>query len=130
VKVVTKDDDWAWRFDNLPKFDAGKEIRYEIREDLVEDYVSEISGFDVTNTYEPVPPTETTVPPTETTVSPTETTAPPAETTVPPTETTPGSPPKTGEGRSIGPLIGVILLAAAGLIFIVLRARKVRESRD
>ncbi|NMA00865.1 MAG: Cna B-type domain-containing protein, partial [Clostridiaceae bacterium] len=45
--------DWAWTFDNLPKYENGVEIDYTITEDAIDDYSSEVSGYDVTNTHTP-----------------------------------------------------------------------------
>lgn len=50
-KTVTKDDDWSWKFEDLPKKKDGKEIKYSITEDAVENYTSEIEGYNVTNSY-------------------------------------------------------------------------------
>ncbi len=53
--TVTPDADgnWAWTFDNLPKYEGGVEIVYTITEDAIDDYSSEVSGYDVTNTHTP-----------------------------------------------------------------------------
>ncbi len=45
---------WSWTFADLPKYDAGVEIVYSITEDEVAGYSSEVSGYNVTNTYTPV----------------------------------------------------------------------------
>ena len=52
-KKVTADDEWAWTFDNLPKYENGEEITYTVTEDAVTDYTSKVDGFDVTNTHAP-----------------------------------------------------------------------------
>ena len=50
-RTVTASDGWAWRFGGLPKNRAsGGEIVYSIAEDPVEGYITEIHGYDVTNT--------------------------------------------------------------------------------
>ena len=51
--TVTAEDGWTWKFENLPKYTNGREIRYTITEDAVPGYQSEISGMDVTNRYTP-----------------------------------------------------------------------------
>ena len=51
--TVTAEDGWTWKFENLPKYTNGSEIRYTITEDAVPGYQSEISGMDVTNRYTP-----------------------------------------------------------------------------
>ena len=40
---VSEDDDWAWKFENLPKSSKGKDIIYTISEDTVKDYTTEIT---------------------------------------------------------------------------------------
>ncbi|MBQ3090081.1 MAG: Cna B-type domain-containing protein [Oscillospiraceae bacterium] len=51
-KTIAETDGWAWTFEELPVYAAGKEIVYTITEDTVEGYTTSISGFDVTNTHE------------------------------------------------------------------------------
>ena len=53
VKQVTAGDGWAWTFENLPKYSKGALIDYMIREDLVDQYSSEIKGYDLINRHEP-----------------------------------------------------------------------------
>ncbi len=53
-REVTAEDDWSWNFTGLPKYRegaAGEEIVYTISEDAVSGYESEVTGYDVTNTY-------------------------------------------------------------------------------
>lgn len=52
-KEVSESDDWKWSFKDLPKYDGGEEITYTITEDQVEEYSSEINGYNVTNTHSP-----------------------------------------------------------------------------
>ena len=52
-RIVTASDDWKWSFKDLPLAKDGQEIEYSIREDPVEGYESEISGYNVTNTHTP-----------------------------------------------------------------------------
>ena len=52
--TVTEADNWSWSFENLPKYrDHGTEIVYTVTEDVVDEYVTEINGFNVTNTHAP-----------------------------------------------------------------------------
>ena len=51
--TVTAEDGWAWTFENLPRYENGKEITYTITEDAVADYQSTINGMNVTNRYVP-----------------------------------------------------------------------------
>ena len=52
-KKVTKADDWKWKFENLDKYENGKEINYTIAEEKVEGYTTEVKGYDVKNSYTP-----------------------------------------------------------------------------
>ena len=54
---LLSNEDWKHTFENLPKFKEGKEIKYSIKEDKVENYSTSYSGdyntkFTVTNTIE------------------------------------------------------------------------------
>lgn len=62
-RKVTDSDNWKWSFEDLDKYENGKEINYTITEDLVKGYKTEITGntkdgFEVTNTYKPPTPPE------------------------------------------------------------------------
>ena len=52
-KTVTAADGWTWSFTNLDKYAGGKAINYTVTEDAVEGYTATVSGYNVTNTYEP-----------------------------------------------------------------------------
>ncbi|MDD6919621.1 MAG: Cna B-type domain-containing protein [Eubacteriales bacterium] len=45
--------EWIYFWDNLPKLEDGKEIRYTIREEAVEGYKTEIKGYNIVNTHVP-----------------------------------------------------------------------------
>lgn len=47
------DGNWKYCFSGLPKFKAGKEIKYTVTENTVEGYTTEINGFNITNTHKP-----------------------------------------------------------------------------
>ncbi|MFC4770498.1 Cna B-type domain-containing protein [Enterococcus hermanniensis] len=53
AKEVTAQDDWAYSFDNLPKYNTGKIIDYTVSENTVPEYQSAIEGTTITNTYVP-----------------------------------------------------------------------------
>ena len=55
TKIVKEDADgnWTWKFDDLPKYEDGKEIVYSVSEDAVEGYTQSVDGYNVTNTYAP-----------------------------------------------------------------------------
>ena len=50
-KTVTEKDNWSWTFSDLNKYEAGKEIVYTITEEAVDNYTTEIKGYDVTNSH-------------------------------------------------------------------------------
>ena len=52
-KEVSKNDNWKYKFTDLPKYRGGNEIKYTITEDTVEDYSTDINGYDITNSYTP-----------------------------------------------------------------------------
>ncbi|MBQ9057653.1 MAG: Cna B-type domain-containing protein [Atopobiaceae bacterium] len=52
-KTVTSADQWSWSFTGLPRYAGGNEIVYTITEDAVDDYSSEVRGYNVNNTYTP-----------------------------------------------------------------------------
>ena len=50
-RSVSAGNNWEWTFDELPKFKDGKEINYTIIEKSVHGYISELDGYNITNTY-------------------------------------------------------------------------------
>ena len=52
-KTVTATDNWAFRFTELDKFSAGKEIVYTTVQDAVDGYTTAVDGFCMTNSYTP-----------------------------------------------------------------------------
>lgn len=53
TKEITVDDNWSYRFDNLPKYDRGEEINYTLFEDQVADYTTTYNGYNIINSYTP-----------------------------------------------------------------------------
>ena len=51
--TVTAEDEWAWSFNNLNKYENGVEIVYTITEEAVEGYETVIDGYNVTNVHAP-----------------------------------------------------------------------------
>ena len=51
--TVSEADGWKWEFNDLPKNTSGKRITYTITEDVVDDYTTSVTGYNVTNTYAP-----------------------------------------------------------------------------
>ncbi|HDX9591449.1 TPA: Cna B-type domain-containing protein, partial [Bacillus pseudomycoides] len=51
TKEVTATNSWKYTFDNLEAYDAeGKAYKYEVKEEPVAGYKSEVNGYDITNT--------------------------------------------------------------------------------
>ena len=55
-KEVTEKDNWNYRFDNLPKYENGKVIKYSIDEVDVPGYKKSIKGHNLENKYIPPKP--------------------------------------------------------------------------
>lgn len=53
TRTVTAEDNWAWTFSDLNKYENGVEIEYTITEGEVEGYTASYDGYDVVNTYVP-----------------------------------------------------------------------------
>ena len=49
-KTVTASDNWTWTFTDLDKYENGAEINYTITEDVVTDYSTDVTGYNITNT--------------------------------------------------------------------------------
>ena len=59
-KTVTAEDDWTYTFENVPEYDEeGNKIEYTIAEEPVENYVAQVNGYNITNTYNGKPGTLT-----------------------------------------------------------------------
>ncbi|MCU5226074.1 Cna B-type domain-containing protein, partial [Bacillus tropicus] len=51
TKEVTAADGWKYKFDNLPAYDAnGVAYKYEVKEQPIDGYTTEVNGYDITNT--------------------------------------------------------------------------------
>ncbi|WP_036730115.1 Cna B-type domain-containing protein, partial [Peptoniphilus mikwangii] len=50
---VTKDDNWKYSFTDLPKYENGQEIKYTVTENVVSEYKTEITGYNIKNSYTP-----------------------------------------------------------------------------
>ena len=60
---VGEEDNWQYTFENLPKYENGKEIVYTISEESVPGYTTTVDGYNLVNTHKPdtPPPTEITI---------------------------------------------------------------------
>ena len=52
-QTVTAASNWKYNFTDLPKYKAGKEIKYKVEEVAVADYTTKVEGYDITNTHIP-----------------------------------------------------------------------------
>ena len=52
-QVVTAAGNWTYNFTDLPKYKAGKEIKYKVEEVAVADYTTKVEGYDIYNTHTP-----------------------------------------------------------------------------
>ncbi|BBA93204.1 Cna B-type domain-containing protein [Streptococcus ruminantium] len=52
-KIVTADDNWSYKFSNLPAKKNGATITYTISEKAVADYTTTYDGYNITNSYTP-----------------------------------------------------------------------------
>ncbi len=50
---VTAATNWTYSFTDLPKYEAGTEIKYTVREEAVADYETKVEGYNITNTHKP-----------------------------------------------------------------------------
>ena len=53
-KVVTSNDNWKYSFTNLDEYYNGEKIVYTISEDSVDNYTTEVDGYNLTNTHTPI----------------------------------------------------------------------------
>ena len=51
--TVTEKTNWKYEFKNVPKYEAGKEIKYTVSEVTVDEYTTTINGMNITNTHTP-----------------------------------------------------------------------------
>ena len=52
-QTVTAATNWTYNFTDLPKYKAGKEIKYKVEEVAVADYTTKVEGYDIYNTHTP-----------------------------------------------------------------------------
>ena len=50
--VITEEDDWTLAIEGLDKYRNGKEIKYTLKEEKVENYVTFYDGYTITNAYQ------------------------------------------------------------------------------
>ena len=52
-QTVAAASNWTYNFTDLPKYKAGKEIKYKVEEVAVADYTTKVEGYDIYNTHTP-----------------------------------------------------------------------------
>lgn len=114
-KEVKEADDWAWKFTGLAKYENGKPITYTIKEDAVKNYSSEVSGYNVTNTYKPSKPNEPKSPPEP---------QKPKEPKKPKKPVMPVKVPKTGDSNGSYLWLGLMCVSMGGLLLLFRRKTK------
>lgn len=50
--LVSKETKWKYSFGEFPKYDAGREIEYSIKEETIDGYEFKLYGFNITNIHE------------------------------------------------------------------------------
>ena len=53
--ITPQNNSWTYKFENLPVYKNGQKITYTISEDTVSGYTSNVTGYNVTNTYTEAP---------------------------------------------------------------------------
>ena len=105
----TADDSWKYEFKDLDKYDSnGKEISYTIKQDAVTNYTTTYKGYDITNKYK--------------TSSSSSTTKKSSGTTSNTNRTSRNA--RTGDSTHLGLYLVLMVIAAAGVVTMVLRRRR------
>ncbi|GMR63802.1 Cna B-type domain-containing protein [Bacillus sp. MN7755] len=123
TKEVSAADEWKYAFTDLAAYDAeGNAYKYEVKEQPVNGYKSEVHGYDITNTKDPKDPSTDPKDPS------TDPKDPSVDSKNPPTQENAKTSvwlPKTG-GTSmdmISYIAGMLLLALGGFVFVRQRMR-------
>ena len=122
-QTASLDNNWSWSFENLPKYGAGQKIVYTIDELKVQDYTTEVKGYDITNRYSPaVTPTPSPTPTPVPTTIPTDS---PAPSYTPAPTAKPGTNPQTGDESNIAlwAAMGLVSIAAAAGAVLLIKKR-------
>ena len=130
---ITKDMNWQYVFRDLPKYDKdGREIQYDVKEDTIQGYSSNISGdaetgFMITNEQKTVPPNEEKTTPKEksnkvtkdTTKKTTSKKNDQAKSSAVKTKNT-----KTGDESELGKYFAAMILSGLAVVLLMMRRRK------
>ena len=52
VVIARSSEGWNWSFEDVPKYEDGQEILYTVSQDAIDNYVSTVDGYEITNTYD------------------------------------------------------------------------------
>ncbi|PGA96630.1 hypothetical protein COL98_31560 [Bacillus toyonensis] len=127
TKEVSAADEWKYAFTDLAAYDAeGNAYKYEVKEQPVNGYKSEVKGYDITNIKDPsTDPKDPSTDPKDPSTDPKD---PSIDSKNPPTQENSKTSvwlPKTG-GTSmdmISYIAGMLLLALGGFVFVRQRMR-------
>ncbi|WIG44622.1 Cna B-type domain-containing protein [Bacillus toyonensis] len=134
TKEVSAADEWKYAFTDLAAYDAeGNAYKYEVKEQPVNGYKSEVKGYDITNTKDPsTDPKDPSTDPKDPSTDPKDPSIDPKDPSIdsknPPTQENSKTSvwlPKTG-GTSmdmISYIAGMLLLALGGFVFVRQRMR-------
>ncbi|PEL36747.1 hypothetical protein CN605_26070 [Bacillus toyonensis] len=134
TKEVSAADEWKYAFTDLAAYDAeGNAYKYEVKEQPVNGYKSEVHGYDITNTKDPsTDPKDPSTDPKDPSTDPKDPSTDPKDPSIdsknPPTQENSKTSvwlPKTG-GTSmdmISYIAGMLLLALGGFVFVRQRMR-------
>lgn len=130
---ITKDMNWQYVFRDLPKYDKdGREIQYDVKEDTIQGYSSNISGdaetgFMITNEQKTVPPNEEKTTPKEKSNKVTKDTT--KKTTSKKNDQAKSSAAKTnsaktGDESELGKFFAAMILSGLAAVLLMMRRRK------
>lgn len=135
--VLTEEGEWKHIFNDLPKYDRndGHEIEYTISEDDITGYSSKVegsaeNGYTVTNTEEKTPEKTPEITPEKTQKNTTKkTTKKTTRSSSSTRKTKSGNSPGTGDETNIAIWLGILLVSASILFFILRRQKKKKDTK-
>ena len=117
---------WKYEFKGLPKNEARAAVNYTVSQNEIENYSTEVVGYNIINTFTGTVPTKSEEP------APTASNSPTPVESIKPSNNV--KPPKTGDGANAD--AWVIIAAAAGIVaaaaiilLIVLAAKKKKQNK-
>jgi LPXTG-motif cell wall-anchored protein len=135
--VLSEEGEWKHIFNDLPKYDRndGHEIEYTISEDDITGYSSKVegsaeNGYTVTNTEEKTPEKTPEITPEKTQKNTTKkTTKKTTRSSSSTRKTKSGNSPGTGDETNIAIWLGILLVSASILFFILRRQKKKKDTK-